>query len=343
MGVKKIRVVFFTRKQRGLGNFSVESYFENIRKNLPEQFDSVNIIMPFESNGLLKRFFNALYCITKQGDINHITGDIHYVATFLKKSKTILTILDCGMLHQTKGLKHKILKLFWFTIPIKRAGIITAISTATKQDIIHFTDCVESKIKVVYVCINEIFKRRDKVFNTSCPTILQIGTAPNKNLNRLIPALKDVSCKLVIVGKISEEVYILLKEYNISYELIDRKISDQEILERYEKSDIVSFVSTLEGFGMPILEANAVGRVVIAGDNSSMPEIGGNAAHFVNAFMTLGIKEGLDKIISDEDYRQHLIENGYKNKMRFSAKNLALEYANIYDSLVINNNHCGVF
>jgi glycosyltransferase involved in cell wall biosynthesis len=343
MGVKKIRVVFFTRKQRGLGNFSVESYFENIRKNLPEKFDSVNIVMPFESNGLFKRFFNALYCITKQGDINHITGDIHYVATFLRKSKTILTILDCGMLHQTKGLKYKILKLFWFTIPIKRAGIITAISTATKQDIIEFTDCVESKIKVVYVCINKMFERRDKVFNTSCPRILQIGTAPNKNLNRLIPALNGVSCKLVIVGKISEEVYILLKENNISYELIDRKISDQEILEQYEKSDIVSFVSTLEGFGMPIVEANAVGRVVIAGDNTSMPEIGENAAYFVDALNILAIKEGIKKIISDADCRQQLIENGFNNKMRFNTENLAIEYANIYDSLVINNNQCGVF
>ena len=72
--------------------------------------------MPFESSGLFKRLANALYCIFKQGDINHITGDIHYVATFLKKKKTILTILDCGSLYQKKGFKYYVLKLIWFTI-----------------------------------------------------------------------------------------------------------------------------------------------------------------------------------------------------------------------------------
>lgn len=339
MGTKKIKVVFFSRKQRSLGNFSVESYFENIRQNLPQQFEAVNVVMPYESNGILKRIFNAFYCISKQGDINHVTGDIHYVATFLKKSKTVLTILDCGMLHFSKGLKHKILKLFWFTIPIKNAEVITAISSATKKDILYYTGCLESKIKVVYVCVNELFQRKEKVFNASYPIILQIGTAPNKNLNRLIPALKGVSCKLIIIGKLPEETITLLNEFSIDYELIDSKISDHEIAGYYEQSDIVSFVSTLEGFGMPIIEANAVGRVVIAGDNSSMPEIGGNGAHFVDAFNIAAIHEGVKRIISDSIYSEKLIQNGFKNKERFNAENLAMEYANIYNSLLLNNSH----
>ena len=86
----KGKVVFFQRKQRPLGNFSVEIYFRQVRENLPADIEYEVITMPFESNGLFKRFANAVYCIFKQGDINHITGDIHYVASFLKKSKTIL-------------------------------------------------------------------------------------------------------------------------------------------------------------------------------------------------------------------------------------------------------------
>ena len=294
--------------------------------------------MPFESNGFFKRVYNAIYCINKQGDINHVTGDIHYVAIFLKKSKTVLTVLDCGMLNFSKGLKHYVFKLFWFTIPIKNSSIITAISNATKNDILHFTNCLDSKIKVVYVCINEIFQRKDKIFNTKCPTILQIGTALNKNLPRLILALKDICCKLVIVGELPEKIILLLKESNINYELINRKISDLEIVKLYENSDILTFVSTLEGFGMPIVEANTVGRIVLAGNNSSMPEIGANAAHFVDSFDIMSIKEGIHRIITDEILREKLIENGYKNKDRFDVLNLANKYSKIYDSLLIKNN-----
>jgi glycosyltransferase involved in cell wall biosynthesis len=330
MGTKKIKVVYFSRKPRALGNFSVESYFKQIRENLPEDFEAVNIEMPYESSGLFKRLANAIYCIFKQGDINHITGDIHYVAAFLKKSKTILTILDCGMLHQTSGLKHKIFKWFWFTMPISRVKLITAISTATKEDIIHFTGCPEDKIKVVYVCINPAFKVYPKEFNTKEPRILQIGTAANKNLARLIPALEGISCKLVIVGKIGEDIQGLISKHKIYLELIDWRLSDEEILEEYKKCDILSLVSTLEGFGMPIVEANAIGRVVITGNNTSMPEIASNGAHIVNSFKIEQIEEGLQQIIKNKEYREHLIFNGFQNANRFSIESITKQYSLIY-------------
>jgi glycosyltransferase involved in cell wall biosynthesis len=330
MGAKKIKVVHFSRKPRALGNFSVESYFKQVRENLPEEFEAINIEMPYESSGFFKRLANAFYCIFKQGDINHITGDIHYVAAYLKKSKTILTILDCGMLHQTSGLKHKIFKWFWFTMPISRVKLITAISTATKEDIIHFTGCPEDKIKVVYVCINPAFKAYPKEFNTKEPRILQIGTAANKNLARLIPALEGISCKLVIVGKIGEDIRELISKHKINLELIDWRLSDEEILEEYKKCDILSLVSTLEGFGMPIVEANAIGRVVITGNTTSMPEIAGDAAVMVDPFDIEAIKNGFLVIIGNAMNSKHLIDRGYINSNKFFPISVSNEYAVYY-------------
>jgi glycosyltransferase involved in cell wall biosynthesis len=286
--------------------------------------------MPYESSGIFKRLANAIYCIFRQGDINHITGDIHYVAAFLRKRKTILTILDCGMLHQTSGIKHKIFKWFWFTMPISRVKLITAISTATKEDIIHFTGCHADKIKVVYVCINPAFKPYPKKFNTQEPRILQIGTAANKNLARLIPALDGISCKLVIVGKIDVEIKSLISKHKINLELIDWRLTDEEILEEYKKCDILSLVSTLEGFGMPIVEANAIGRLVITGNTTSMPEIAWDAAVIVNPLNIKEINEGLNKLVNDEELRLQLIKNGLINSTRFSLINLANEYAKCY-------------
>ncbi|MFY8213275.1 MAG: glycosyltransferase [Flavobacterium sp.] len=327
---KKIKVVFFSRKPRNLGNFSVEIYFQLIQAELSHEFEVINKVMPYESSGLFKRLANALFCMVNQGDVNHITGDIHYVAAFLKKRKTLLTILDCGMLHQTTGIKHRILKHFWFTLPIRKSKIVTAISTATKTDVLKFEPCPADKIQVIYVCISPDFKQAPQEFNAQSPRILQIGTAQNKNVHRLVPALKGIPCTLVIIGKIDQALKDLIAQNEIQLELYDRRLSDKEVQEQYQKADIVSLVSTLEGFGMPIVEANAVGRVCIAGTNSSMPEIAQEAAHLVDAYSITDIHAGIQKLIADATYREQLIQNGFQNAARFSAASLAKQYAAIY-------------
>lgn len=333
MGVKsknKIKVVFFNRKPRALGNFSIEMYFQLVQNYLSNEFEVVNKVMPYESSGFLNRIGNALYCFFNQGDVNHITGDIHYVAAFLRKSKTILTVLDCGMLHETTGLKNKLFKLLWFDVPVRKSKIITAISNATKEDLIGFTSCNPEKIEVIYVCISPEFKKEPKVFNSENPRILQIGTAQNKNLKRLLPALKGIQCTLVIIGKIDSETAALVAQNNITLELHDRRLSDEEVREEYKKCDILSLVSTLEGFGMPIVEANAVGRVCITGNTTSMPEIAGTAAHIVDPFDVQQIQDGFKLIIQNAEYRASLIQNGFVNASRFSAESLAKQYAGVY-------------
>ena len=325
-----MKVVFFNRKQRAMGNFSIESYFKQIRQNLPANIKAISMDMPFESNGLLSRLANAVYCMFNQGDVNHITGDIHYVGIFLSRKKTILTILDCLTLHRTTGIKHEILKWFWFTAPISYAKHITAISVATKNDILNFITCDPDKISVIYVSINDHFKACPKPFNSNKPRILHIGTAQNKNLERLIASLQNIACTLVIVGKISEHIRKQIEEFELDAQCIEIKLSDKEILEQYQRCDILSFVSTHEGFGMPIVEANSVGRVVISSNTSSMPEIAGNAAYLVDPFNTESIRDGFLTVISNTELRNSLITNGFNNYKRFQAKDQAQRYADIY-------------
>jgi glycosyltransferase involved in cell wall biosynthesis len=336
MGIKsnkKIKVVFFNRKPRHLGNFSIEMYFKLIQDYLQNDFEINNKIMPFESNGFLNRLRNTLYCMFNQGDVNHITGDIHYVAAFLKKSKTILTIHDCGILYESKGLKKYIFKYIWFKLPIKKSKIITANSYATKEDILRLNYCKADKIKVIYVCISPEFKQNEKSFNSKNPRILQIGTAANKNLKRLIQALKGIPSTLVVIGKIDTEITSLVKENGIHLELHDRRLTDEEVREEYNKCDILSLTSTLEGFGMPILEANVVGRVCITGNTTSMPEIAGTAAHKVDPFAVQDIHNGIKKLIENNAYRERLIQNGYQNAKRFSAETIAKQYALLYNEI----------
>jgi glycosyltransferase involved in cell wall biosynthesis len=233
-------------------------------------------------------------------------------------------------MYHLKGLKYNIFKYFWYTIPNNRTAKFTAISQATKDDVIKYTECKENKVSVVYVSINSQFSKKEKLFNASEPRILQIGTAPNKNIERLLDALKGIPCELVILGKVQPNILETLKSYKIKHEIIDRRLSDEEVVMEYQKCDILTFVSTLEGFGMPIVEANAVGRVVITGNVTSMPEVAGNAAHLVDPFSIEDIRNGLLKLINDTSYRNLLIDNGYTNCQRFKIETITKEYESLY-------------
>ena len=332
--MKKINVVFFQRKQRNLGNFSVEIYFKQVIDNLPQDINPILVEMPFISNGFFKRLYNILFCIFKQGDVNHITGDIQYVAMFLKKNKTILTILDCGSLLDFKGFKKYIFKKLWFDIPIKKSKYITAISIATQFDIIKNTSCDPQKIKIIYFLSNTKFKRSDKVFNNEMPILLQIGTAPNKNILRLIDAIADIKCKLVIVGKLTTDISASLKINNINYDLYDFRLTDEEIENLYLAADVITFVSTLEGFGMPIIEGNLVGRVVVTSNVTSMPEVAGESAILVDPYSINSIRNGINSAIEDTNLRNKLIEVGYENAKRFNPIEISTQYANLYREIL---------
>jgi len=325
-----LRAVHFQRKPRPLGNFSVENYFKAIRDLAPDDLNLTCKICKFESNGLFKRLFNIAQAWLRQEEVNHITGDVHFLNLLFHRRKSILTVLDCGMLKGVGGLKYQLFKYFWFTLPAKKANYITVISEATKKDLLKYIHYDPAKIKVIHVSISDLYRPFKKHFNADKPIILQIGTAPNKNLERIIPALSGISCTYTILGRLSENQRNLLMQNQVEFENIDKAISDQEVLSLYQSCDLVSFVSTLEGFGMPIVEANATGRAVITGNTTSMPEIAGDAAHLVDPFDIEAIREGFIKVISDEEYRNQLISNGYRNVQRFDKSRIAEQYFSLY-------------
>lgn len=332
-----INVVHFQRKRRKHGNHSIESYFSSIRDLQPKDIKIEYKVSRYTSTGICRRLYNTIEAFFCQKDINHITGDIHFVATFLSTKKTILTIHDCGFLKRISGIKLKIVKFFWYTLPARKAQIITVNSNATKQDLLNYIDFPENRIKVIYIFVPKVHQSSIKEFNKEKPLILQIGTAENKNIKRVAQALKGISCKYLILGNLDTETISILKQNEVDFENIDKKVSDIEVADLYKKCDIVSFASTLEGFGMPIVEANATGRVVVTSNVASMPEIGANAAEFVNPFDIESIKNGFLKIIEDSKHREQLIQNGFENVKRFERSKIAKQYFELYRKMSMEN------
>lgn|SRR4030067_2030730 len=327
-----MKVVYFHRK-RGNETYSLEGYFDTLRKFIPQEIESAIAESTFISRGIFKRLYNIVEAPFRQGDVNHITGDVHYLSYFLKKDKTLLTILDCVFTQYSTGYRNKILRYLWYVIPEKRASLISVISQSTKNELLKVISCNPDKIKVVPICISSNFIYKDKEFNEKKPLILQVGTKENKNLLRLFKALRGIPCRLDLVGKLSEAQTNALKEHNIEYSN-SWGLPESEIIRKYEDCDMVTLISTYEGFGMPILEANAVGRVVVTSNIMSMPEVAGNAACLVDPYSIDSIRDGILRVIKEKEYRDSLILNGLKNMLRFKPEIIINKYMTLYNEII---------
>ena len=156
----------------------------------------------------------------------------------------------------------------------------------------------EDRIRIIHDPIKPIFRFVQKSNLGAQPRILMLGTGKHKNLNGLIEAAKGANFHLDIVGWPSDDEIAKLKEYKISYQVYNR-LTNQEVYERYIACDVLFFASFYEGFGMPIVEAQAVGRPVVTSNFGAMKEVAKDSALLVNPESALEIRDAIDKLVTD--------------------------------------------
>jgi glycosyltransferase involved in cell wall biosynthesis len=323
-----MKVVHFHRRPT-LGCYSVERYFADVRSAMPTDIAVDVCISRYDSRGVFRRCYDIVCARLKQGDVNHVTGDVHFLTFLLERDKTILTIHDCGSLDRLSGWRRWLLWVLWFWLPSKRCSVITVNSESTRQEVLRHLHCDPARIEVVYCTVSPEFRASAYVFNRDCPTILQIGTGDNKNIDRVAAALRGLRCRLVVVGALSSDQASAIARHGVDVENHVNVARDQ-LVTLYQRADLVMFASLYEGFGMPIAESNAVGRPVIASRLASMPEVGADAACYVDPYDPVSMRAGIERICRDDAYRAQLIQNGFRNVERFRTDVIARRFAELY-------------
>ncbi|KKQ67183.1 MAG: Glycosyl transferase group 1 [Candidatus Daviesbacteria bacterium GW2011_GWA2_38_24] len=243
------------------------------------------------------------------------------------KAKKVTTYHDVVPLKYPQWSHPKIIGVHKRRLEIveKEVDAVIAVSEATKKDLLEVTKIAEEKIVVIYEAADEIFKPQEekkieefrKKYNLPNDFVLSIsGVGERRNLERIKEASKDYN--LVISGEINPRV---------SYE---------EMPLLYCAAKVLLYPSLYEGFGLPILEAMSCGTPVITSNVSSMSEVGGDSAVYVDPLNVEEIKQKLKEVMEDNSLRQKLFKKGFVQAQKFSWEKCAKETADVYRKLVKN-------
>ncbi len=300
-------------------------------------------------------------------DILHCTSNTAPINT---KIPLIITLHDIIYLESISILKkggtyyQKIGNMYRrFVVPknVRKSKRIITVSHFEKDRIRNFFGYPEEDktLVAVYNGVSEYFKiiddkeeldRVKKLYNLPDEFLFFLGnTDPKKNTPGTLKAYSE------FIKKSDKKIPLLMLDFGSDYlNKILTNIGDPELRKHiqltgyikntdlpaiYNLCTVFLYPSLRESFGIPPLEAMRCGAPVISSNTSSMPEVAGGAAHIIDPFNPKEIAKGIEKIISDDNYRKSLIEKGLVQSAKFSWKKMAENVLELYQEIYNMNNN----
>lgn len=272
-----------------------------------------------------------------------------HVVPLIHPRCTVVTVHDLGYhLYPQAHRRWDLLYLEWSTRwSAHAARVVLADSQATTNDLRRFYGIPAEKVRVVYPGRDEsLAPVRDPAalaavrakYGLTGRYVLHIGTLqPRKNLTRLVRAFNEVlkrkpelsDLRLVLAGKkgwLCESLFRRVAELGLQGRvLFPGYVPDGDLPALLSGAACFAFPSLYEGFGFPVLEAQACGVPVICSNAASLPEVAGDGALLVSPHDTAAWAEALMRVLTDEELRAQLTARGFVNVARFSWRRCAEE------------------
>jgi len=269
--------------------------------------------------------------------------------------KSIPVIHDINFMHYPKDFPFGIRNYYQYFFPrfAKKANCIVTVSNFSKKDISDQFKISLDKIDVVFNGSKEIYSASTdeeilitkSKYTSGNDYFLFVGAlSPRKNIANLLSAFEifkektQSRFKLVIVGEkmfktsTIKNVYSKM-QYKSDVVFTGRK-NPEELKKLYSSAYALTFVPYFEGFGIPIIEAMNCETAVITSNVTSMPEVAGDAALYIDPFSVSSIAQAMIKLFQEPEYRDTLIKKGKEQCKNFSWDKTADKFWKSIDKII---------
>ena len=272
----------------------------------------------------------------------HVDKMIHPrgYAPILKRTKEYIVVHDMIPFYYDEHYKGYFNRLENFYImwrlkaSIRSCDRVITISEASCKDILNRVKVPKSKISVIYNGYNKITELPECV-DKSDYIIAVTSKLPHKNAKGIIEAYEvyfkqcEHPLQLRIIGIGDVEQYALEPQIKANIKCYQYIESNEEMHRMIAEAKIFLFLSLIEGFGFPPVEAMQLGTPVVCSKMSSLPEVVGDAAILVDPDQMQEVASALIELQEDPKLQRELIEKGYRNADRFSWDLMAARYAEL--------------
>ena len=305
-------------------------------------------IIPFDSTNPIKRLFLEqiifpFYLFKENLNVLHSLG---YHGPILSKAPHIVSILDLNFIrHKHMSKIHSLFLGIMVKIMTKTAKHIITISEFSKKEIIQNLSVFDKNVTVTLLSGSNDKKNSisnidiKKIYKIKKKYIIAFGSnGSHKNIDQLIYAFNEVrksnfDYQLVLVGyqhkasllsKIVDELYLNEKVIFTGF------VPFEHVFSLIKKSNLFVFPSFYEGFGIPLLDAQACGIPIASSNAGSLPEVGNNGCIYFDPADTQEMISVIKKIIDNPKVACQLVSEGSKNRSNFSWHNTAAETLKCY-------------
>jgi len=287
-------------------------------------------------------------------DLLHIP---HYNAPLLHRGPLLVSILD--LIHITDPVYKRSLRSWVYARPMlnlvaRKAEHIVTLSEYSKAQIVEHLGVASSKVTAIYCGVNGQFRCVDRkeahaavseALGIKEPYLLFVGSLkPHKNISTLLQAFMllrqrhDIRQKLLIVGDDARWKSLLVEQcarLGIHDATTFVPYVSQELLPKvYAGADLLAMPSTIEGFGLPVLEAMACGTPVVCSRAASLPEVAGDAAEYFDPSSREDMADAIERVLSSPGRQEELRRRGLERARQFTWEESTRKHIDVYRGLL---------